>query len=123
MTETSTPDSPEVEREALSSVSGVERTLFGGAIRRNIRNQRSRFYKLLPRYGVVGSARVIVANLWLLPAVFVLIVSVVLDVLSKPNDPARALSYVFLGIFTGCCMIMIIRAVTAAHSGSRFRRS
>jgi hypothetical protein len=116
-------DSLEIEHTALAGVSGLETVLFGGAIRRNIRNKKSRFYSLLPRYGVEGSARAIVANLWLLPAIFVLIVSVILDVLSKPNDPARVLSYVLFGVFAGCCLVMILRAVSAARSGSRFRRS
>ncbi len=122
MTERSS-ETAETELTALASISGLERVLFGTAIKRNIRNQRSRFYKLLPRYGVAGSTRLIVANLWLLPAVCILLVSVILSVASKSTSPVRVASYVLFGIFAVCCFLMVVRAVTAARSRSTVRQS
>jgi hypothetical protein len=112
-----------LESTALRAVSGVERALFGWSISRNVRNDKSRFYALLPRYGPVGAARVIVANLWLLPAIILLVASVVLSVTSRPGDPDRAISYVLFVAFLVCAILMIGRAVSASRVGTRFRKT
>jgi hypothetical protein len=103
----------EYENASFKSVTGLEVTLFRGSLKRNIANKESRFYTLLPKYGVVGSTRLIVAKLWLLPAVFFLIVSVVLEVSLYANVAARIFSFIFFGFFLGSSAMMAIRAISS----------
>jgi hypothetical protein len=110
-------DTAELEADALHGIWSIERFLFGASIKRNVRNKRSRFFSLLPKYGPRGSATLIAANLWLLPGIILLIPSVVLNVVSTANSPVRLVSYVLLALSIGCFLLMIVRALMA----TRFR--
>jgi uncharacterized membrane protein YbhN (UPF0104 family) len=113
----------EVTRGALLAISSLERAIFGGSIRRNIRNQRSRFYALQPKYGIAGSSQLIVAQLWLLPAIMFLIVAVALNLLSNGHQVMRQLSYVSFGLFVICALSMALRALAAARTSRRKPKS
>jgi hypothetical protein len=108
-------DDDEVTRDALRTITSFERSIFGGSIRRNVCNHGSRFYVLQEKYGTVGSTRLIVAQLWLLPAVTFLIVAVVLDVASNAHQVMRQLSYAMFALFLCCVIGMAFRAWTAVH--------
>ncbi len=114
---------PDLEALVLRSVSRLERVLFGTSLRRNIRNEKSRFYSMLPRYGAAASARMLVANLWILFFFPFFVCAVILDVVTNGNSPLRALSYAFLGVFLAGCFITIVRTLMAARSGTRSKRS
>jgi hypothetical protein len=114
-------DSAEREQIAMEALSAPERFLFGASIKRNVENPKSRFFTWLPRYGARGSAKLVAANLWLLPGVIALVPSVMLKVVSKPNDPLRIISYAFLGISIVCFLLIIVRASAASREGRRFR--
>ena len=110
-------DIANLEAIALGSVSRVERVLFAGALRRNIRNPRSRFSKAVPRYGVAASARIIAVNLWLLPLAAIGMGSVILNVVTSAHSASRMLSYAMLGVCLGGCFVLIVRAVLVSLSG------
>jgi hypothetical protein len=112
-------DVADMEVVALCSVSRIERVLFAGALRRNIRNPRSRFSKAVPRYGVAASARLIAVNLWLLPLAAIGMASVILNVATSAHSASRMLSYAMLGVCLGGCFVLIVRAVVVTRPGSR----
>jgi hypothetical protein len=101
----------------------VERWLFGSSIRRNVQNDKSRFYTWLPKYGPIGSATLIAVNLWLLPALLFLVLAVVLSVVTGAHSAVRVLSYVLFGLFLVSVALMIIEAIRAAGRGREHRAS
>jgi hypothetical protein len=113
----------EITCEALQSIGSMERAIWEGSIRRNIRNQHSRFYSLQPKYGIDGSTKLIVAQLWLLPAVTFLIIAVALNLMSTGQQLTRDLSYVSLGLFFCCVFLMAFRALIAAVASRRKTRT
>jgi hypothetical protein len=74
---------------------------------------------MLPKYGVAASARMIVANLWLLLIFPLFVCAVILDVVTNGNSPLRALSYTFLALFLVGCLVIIVRTLMATCIGSR----
>lgn len=113
--------SSHLEREALDSVSSVERALFGWALKSAIRDRKSRFYRLLPHYGVTGSARLLVARLWRLPSFLFGVPAIALEVGSNGGSSARMASYVLLGIAFTCCLLIGVRGISAARWLARSR--
>jgi hypothetical protein len=104
----------EVDDEVVASVTSVEWFLFGGSVRRNIRNPKSRYYTLLPKYGKTKSVRIIVGSLWILPGFLFLIPAVVLNVVSTSDahSVTRTVSYIFLGLTLLCGAFTILRAMS-----------
>lgn len=123
MNEEHRTDDQNIESAALASITIIERILFSRIIKRNIRSKTSKFYTLLPRYGVAGATCVVTGNLWLLPLIVFLVVAVILHASPKPNDPAQLVSHVSFALSLGCCAIGIARVARGAVLGSRFRAS
>jgi hypothetical protein len=113
----------EVTREALRSIGSLERLIWEGSIRRNIRNLDSRFYTLQTKHGIAGSTKLIVAQLWLLPAVMFLMIAVALNLMSTSQQLTRQFSYISFGLFFCCIFLMAFRALTAARTSRRTTKS
>jgi hypothetical protein len=103
----------DVDEEVIASVTPFEWFLFGGAVRRNLRNRQSRYYTLLPKYGKTKSVRVIVGSLWILPGFLFLVPAVILNVVSDAHSPVRTASYILLALALLCGALMMLRAFSA----------
>ena len=104
-------DSPD-----LSSVTGVERRLWGRILDRQFRSDRSTYRKNYERYGHRGAVLLSTANLWIgLSFPFVAGVFIA-GALSKPEIEVVAGCIAFVMLATG-----VIRLVQAVQEGKRFR--
>jgi hypothetical protein len=63
-------DEHRIETDALDSIWRIERLIWGVPLKRKIRNERSRFHRNVPKFGVPGSALLLVGNLWMRVVLF-----------------------------------------------------
>jgi hypothetical protein len=119
----SSDDQGTLENEVLGGLRPVERMLFAPSIRRNIQKDKSRFCPWLPKYGPIGAATLIAANLWLLPALSFLILAVVLNIATGAHSTVRVLSYVLFGLFLVSIALMLVGAMRASRMGRQYRES
>jgi hypothetical protein len=114
-------DRSRLESQALGGLLPIERWLFSRAIRRNVQNDKSRFYIWLPKYGAVGSATLIAANIWPIPGFLFLVLAVVLQLTTNAHSGVRVLSYVFFALCLLSGVLMINGAMRATRLGREHR--
>jgi hypothetical protein len=73
-------DEDRIEVDALNSIWRIERMLWRFSLKRNIRNERSRFYKNVSKFGVPVSSLILVGNLWRRVAYSLIAISVVMAI-------------------------------------------
>lgn len=110
-----------LESEALNGLLPGERWLLGPSIKRNVRNEKSRFYTWLPKYGPMGSATLLAANLWVLPGFFFLIPAVALTIPSRTSSLTQLVSHVLFGLCLASGAMMIIESRRGASLGKKYR--
>jgi hypothetical protein len=91
--------------DTLNSIWRIERLIWGVSMKRKIRNKRSRFYKNIPKFGVAGSALLLVGSLWMRIALFFSVICLITAIpFGRGTITPRAielfgLAFLFLGSF------------------------
>ena len=104
---------------ALQSLSPLERRLWGWSVRRGIERPGARLARMIPKYGVVAATHSVVGNLWLLPGMIALFLSLPLLEIHHGSGIMRAFGW----FFVGCLVISITFAVTRIVTAARASRS
>lgn len=86
--------------DALNSIWRIERLIWGVSLKRKIRNERSRFYKNIPKFGVTGCALSLVGNLWLRVALFFGVIGAIMAIpFGRGTITPRAFEFLGLAFF------------------------
>lgn len=115
------PGDNDLLRHALESITPLERRLWGGSIRRGLAGQRTRLLLFIPKYGVRGATRAVVAQLWLLPAVAGPLSALVLGP-TNPGPVRVGVGYALLGVFVIALVASMLRAISAVVAIREHRR-
>jgi len=106
--------------QAMASVSGLERLLWGWSIRRNVQRPGTRLSKMVPKYGVVAATRGVVGNIWLAPA-FLGFISIPLLEAAKPSMAAVVIGSLLAGVAVLSLLMAGYRVLTAWTAARQWR--
>jgi hypothetical protein len=97
--------------EALRSITGLERLLWGRLLRRDIPRSGTRLARCIEKYGVPGGTRTVVAEYWLAPS-FAGLLAVALGA-GNPGPLRESLSVMCWCVFGISMAFWAFRIVTA----------
>jgi hypothetical protein len=110
-----TPD--EVVQEALTSLSHVERLLWGRSVRVGLSRPQSRISRFVPKYGVRGATYAVVSNIWLLPGVVAFFASLALMQIHR-----SVAFWLCVGVLILSLLSATYRIITATMAIRHFRQ-
>jgi hypothetical protein len=108
-------------REALASITPLERILWGRAVRRNINRPDTRLSLMIPKHGVRAATQNVVGNLWRAP-VLVAFFTVFLIYLFGSGAVATIAGFAFTIVFVMCMPFSVFRFITSIRSSRKYRR-
>src|SRR6266516_6650425 len=94
--------------QSLKVLTGLERQLWRGPLRRNLANSRSRFSRAIPKRGLQAATKGLVANLWRAP-VYLAFPSINLLGGRILGAPGVLLGQVLLGLATMSFLFCVFR--------------
>jgi len=115
-------DDDSLAAQAMASVNGLERLLWGWTILRNVRRSGTRLSKMVPKYGVTAATRSVVGNIWLAPALLGFI-SIPLLEGANPSTPAVVVGGFLAGVAVLSLLMAVFRVFTAWTAARHWRRS
>jgi hypothetical protein len=114
-------DDDERVEEALSSVTPLERLVWGKNIRNAALNPASRLFKSVPRIGVRSATHHAVAGFWGRPIILAFFAILLLE--SGNPDTAEEVGGWFIVAIVTCCMLLsFFRIFTAFRAGHLYQR-
>src|SRR2546422_8252658 len=105
--------------EALSSLSPVERWLWGAVVRRNLTRARTRLSRFIPKYGLKAATQIVIGEMWLLAAMVSFFAFFVLE--GSSSELIHAGARVLEIIWVMCLLFAGFRGLTSFRSIQKHR--